>query len=272
MRGTRVKSLVFIVLLLAAVWTLWPTYQLYTTLPRRERALRAEQAQIVASPDTASIRSQLIAWDRSWGDFVNERNRTSKKALHMGLDIVGGMHMTLTVSDTVQIARDRVGDALRADMKVIEGRIDKLGVVEPLIQFAGDRLLIQLPGVVDEARAETLIGKTAVLDFRLLADERRIDDAINRIDNFMKVQQGGDTLAANVSSFRSYISMVGGNMSVDEQYYPAVRSMLEQTDSASFMRDYRFFAGPRRGQPAVANFGGCFSCAASLSCPVRTAS
>jgi preprotein translocase subunit SecD len=62
--------------------------------------------------------------------------------------------------------------AIRQALETIRNRIDQFGVAEPAIQQQGDnRILVQLPGVEDPDRAKALIGKTALLEFRLL-DER----------------------------------------------------------------------------------------------------
>jgi preprotein translocase subunit SecD len=62
--------------------------------------------------------------------------------------------------------------AIRQALETIRNRIDQFGVAEPSIQQQGDnRILVQLPGVQDPQRAKALIGKTALLEFRLL-DER----------------------------------------------------------------------------------------------------
>src|SRR3989304_3122991 len=54
-------------------------------------------------------------------------------------------------------------------LETIRNRIDKFGVSEPLIQRQGDReIVVELPGLKDTERAISLIGKTAVLEFRLL--------------------------------------------------------------------------------------------------------
>jgi SecD/SecF fusion protein len=246
LKGVRIKFLVFLVAAITALWSLWPTYKLYSLMPRRLDALEARKAAILASPDTVSARGELIAWEREFADYQAERNRTSRSSLHLGLDIQGGMHLTLALADTVQLARDRVADALRGDMKVIEGRIDRLGVVEPMLQHAGDRLIVQLPGVVDEARAESLIGKTAVLDFRMLADDRRAEDLLNRVDNYFKsVLERDSSGGIAATSFRTYITAAQGEMAVDEQYLPIVAAMLRQADTAVLSSDYRFFFGPR---------------------------
>jgi preprotein translocase subunit SecD len=62
--------------------------------------------------------------------------------------------------------------AVRQGLETIRNRIDQFGVAEPSIQQQGDnRILVQLPGVQDPARAKALIGKTALLEFKLV-DER----------------------------------------------------------------------------------------------------
>jgi len=62
--------------------------------------------------------------------------------------------------------------AVRQGLETIRNRIDQFGVSEPSIQQQGEnRILVQLPGVQDPARAKALIGKTALLEFKLV-DER----------------------------------------------------------------------------------------------------
>ena len=62
--------------------------------------------------------------------------------------------------------------AVRQGLETIRNRIDQFGVAEPSIQQQGDnRILVQLPGVQDPERAKALIGKTALLEFKLVDDK-----------------------------------------------------------------------------------------------------
>ncbi|MFQ5329556.1 MAG: protein translocase subunit SecD [Thermodesulfobacteriota bacterium] len=64
-------------------------------------------------------------------------------------------------------------------LETIRNRIDKFGVTEPLIQKQGDReIVIQLPGLKDPDRAIALIGKTAVLEFKLVDSDGDLQGAI----------------------------------------------------------------------------------------------
>ena len=82
----------------------------------------------------------------------------------------GAGRFKLVMSERV-VSRLR-DDAVRQGLETIRNRVDQFGVAEPTITRQGsDRILIQLPGIHDVARAKALIGKTALLEFKLL-DER----------------------------------------------------------------------------------------------------
>lgn len=75
--------------------------------------------------------------------------------------------------------------ALSQAIETIRNRIDKFGVAEPVIQRQGEReIAIQLPGLRDPERAIQLIGKTAVLEFRLLDDSMDPYKALNSMVPF----------------------------------------------------------------------------------------
>jgi len=65
-------------------------------------------------------------------------------------------------------------------LETIRNRIDQFGVSEPDIRLQGEkRILIQLPGITDTQRAKDLIGKTALLEFKLLDETRDPETAIS---------------------------------------------------------------------------------------------
>jgi len=62
--------------------------------------------------------------------------------------------------------------ALKQNIQTLHNRINELGVAEPLIQQQGaDRVVVQLPGVQDTARAKELLGRTATLEIRMVDEE-----------------------------------------------------------------------------------------------------
>jgi preprotein translocase subunit SecD len=84
--------------------------------------------------------------------------------------------MGLTDNNRDHIEKLAVDQAL----ETIRNRIDQFGVAEPDIRRQGEnRILIQLPGIKDTQRAKDLIGKTALLEFKLVDDTASVDAALN---------------------------------------------------------------------------------------------
>ncbi|MDD2933292.1 MAG: protein translocase subunit SecD [Methylotenera sp.] len=76
------------------------------------------------------------------------------------------------------IEQKRIQDfALKQNIQTLHNRINELGVAEPIIQQQGiDRVVVQLPGVQDTAKAKEILGRTATLEIRLV-DEDKSDAA-----------------------------------------------------------------------------------------------
>ncbi len=98
------------------------------------------------------------------------------KKIKLGLDLLGGMQLMLQVEKS-GLKKETAKDVTDRALEIIRNRIDALGVAEPVIQKAGeDRILIQLPGVKDPERAIEIIGRTALLEFKLVNDDRELLD------------------------------------------------------------------------------------------------
>jgi preprotein translocase subunit SecD len=101
-------------------------------------------------------------------DFTNFTTRSSDPA-------AGRIELALTESEVTRL-RD---DAVRRGVETIRNRVDQFGVAEPTIQRQGEnRILVQLPGVQDPARAKDLIGKTALLEFKLVDERADVQKAV----------------------------------------------------------------------------------------------
>jgi len=84
-----------------------------------------------------------------------------------------GGDKVLTASLNLQ-AQKRIQDfALKQNIQTLHNRINELGVAEPIIQQQGiDRVVVQLPGVQDTAKAKEILGRTATLEIRLVDEEK----------------------------------------------------------------------------------------------------
>jgi preprotein translocase subunit SecD len=89
-----------------------------------------------------------------------------KIPIRLGLDLQGGAQLTIQVKTTEEI-KQITPEQLEAVLSVVEGRVNGLGVSEPVVQTVGsDQILVQLPGVNDPKEAERVLGGTAQMDFR----------------------------------------------------------------------------------------------------------
>ncbi len=95
-----------------------------------------------------------------------------KEKINLGLDLQGGMHLLLKV-DTSGLPEEAKEDAPLKALEIIRNRIDEFGVKELSVYRQGtDEIVVQLPGVTDRERARDLIGKTALLEFKLVEDNQ----------------------------------------------------------------------------------------------------
>jgi preprotein translocase subunit SecD len=84
----------------------------------------------------------------------------------------GGEDLKLVVTLSPTATRDIQANALKQNITTLHNRINELGVAEPVIQQQGtDRVVVQLPGVQDVARAKQILGRTATLEIRLVDEE-----------------------------------------------------------------------------------------------------
>jgi preprotein translocase subunit SecD len=93
--------------------------------------------------------------------------KNTKLTPKLGLDLRGGVRIVLEAQDTE--STKVTNDAVDAAVKVIDKRVNALGVSEAVAVREGansKRILVELPGWEDPERAKTLIGKTALLEFK----------------------------------------------------------------------------------------------------------
>lgn len=93
--------------------------------------------------------------------------------------VENGNDFTLTASIAPQIEQQAREYALRQNITTLHNRINELGVAEPVIQRQGaDRIVVQLPGVQDTAKAKDILGRTATLEIRMVDDSPEAQSAL----------------------------------------------------------------------------------------------
>lgn len=86
-------------------------------------------------------------------------------SVKQGLDLQGGTHIVLEAEDTPEAKV--TDDAVNRVVKIIDRRVNELGLTEPVVQRQGTkRIIVELPGIKDPEKAIAMIGKTALLEFK----------------------------------------------------------------------------------------------------------
>ena len=86
-------------------------------------------------------------------------------------DVADGAEFKLVATLKPQAARLVQDQALKQNITTLHNRINELGVAEPVIQQQGlDRIVVQLPGVQDTAKAKDILGRTATLELRMVEE------------------------------------------------------------------------------------------------------
>lgn len=164
------KILSVIAVLVLSVYYLYPTVSYYTMSEDRRQSMTEDELAALLD-----------------------------KAIKLGLDLRGGMHAVLEV-DKSELSDDEAEGALDRAMEVIRNRVDQYGVSEPVIQKQGDeRMVVQLPGVEDEESLKRLIGRTALLEFKLVLTDAEARQIFDRLDRLIARRVAGDTTSVDIA-------------------------------------------------------------------------
>ena len=126
--------------------------------------------------------------------------------LKRGLDLQGGMHLSLEVDDSKQAVANK-SDALDRALKVVRTRIDEFGVSEPVVQKLGtDRIIVELPGIDDPQRAEAVVQKSAFLQFQITDKTQSLDKVLPRIDQIIRDKGAAGLVATNDSARKTQVA------------------------------------------------------------------
>jgi len=177
--------------------------------------------------------------------------------INLGLDLQGGIHLALEVDQSKGPVPD-CADAIQRAERVVRTRIDEFGTSEPVVQIQGRcRLIVELAGEKDPARAKSVVQRTAFLEFRIVDMKGLFKDGLPQIDAVLRkagvkargaaapsaVAQlfGGDTSKAardsaaeantpGVLSSLLFQGQMPGEFLVPEEQWPLVDSLINRPD------------------------------------------
>ncbi|MCP1661117.1 protein translocase subunit SecD [Neisseria perflava] len=132
-------------------------------------------------------------------------------------------------------------DSVKQNITTLHNRVNELGVAEPVIQQSGaDRIVVQLPGVQDTAKAKDIIGRTATLEVRMVEDDpAKVQAALsgNVPSGYELLYSAGENPQPTLVS--KQVELTGDNIndaqpSFDEMGAPAVSINLDGTGGTIF--------------------------------------
>ncbi len=111
--------------------------------------------------------------DPATGRMVEQTGR--RVPIDLGLDLSGGVHLALEL-DASQTRVEDCDDAINGAARVIRNRLSQFGTTNPVVQAADKcRLLVEMPGERDPARARAIVQRAAFLEFRLVEVQDRFE-------------------------------------------------------------------------------------------------
>lgn len=177
----------------------------------------------------ADTRDQAISWlTPSHRDLV--------------INSVGDNALRATLADDrLRQAREY---AVRQNITILRNRVNHLGVAEPLVQRQGaDRIVVELPGIQDTARAKEILGATATLEFRLVNSSVDQTTAVNgRVpgDSEVKATRDGQPVVLYKRVILTGNHITDSTSSADEYNRPQVNISLDGsggTTMSNFTKD-----------------------------------
>ncbi|UCC73661.1 MAG: protein translocase subunit SecD [Gemmatimonadota bacterium] len=130
------------------------------------------------------------------GPLLTADNPEDRRPIKLGLDLRGGTHLVLQVSDPEgAMTMEARTDAANRAREIIGNRIDQFGVREPTVQRVGiDRIIVELAGIQDVDRAKAIIEQTAFLEFKIVSDGRDLLERLPAIDSVIVAALGEEAI------------------------------------------------------------------------------
>ena len=131
--------------------------------------------------------------------FLKENPKMGAKSINFGLDLAGGTSITLQIDQSGLKEGEDIKDIQAQSLEIIRNRVDQYGLSEPQISPTGDdRIVVELAGV-DDSTAKSLVGSTAKLEFKILAESEKFTQVVGLIDGYL-TRQTTDIIADSTVS------------------------------------------------------------------------
>src|SRR5690554_1082697 len=143
----------------------------------------------------------------------------------------------LRLSLSEQAVKDIQSYAVDQNRTSLANRVNELGVGEPVVQRQGlDRIVVQLPGIQDASQARRILGRTATLEFRLVADEFSGGAVAAAGTEVFPFKGGGAPVALRRQSIVTGDQVTNAQMGFDQNGVPEVNITLDAAGARRMQR------------------------------------
>ena len=164
-----IREFIILAVIALSAYTVWPSIQVHSKKGEEQKA------------------------------FLKENPKMATKSINFGLDLAGGTSITLQIDQSGLKEGDDIKDIQAQSLEIIRNRVDQYGLSEPQISPSGDdRILVELAGV-DDSTAKALVGSTAKLEFKILAEADRFPQVVGLIDQYL-TRQTSDVTADSAAT------------------------------------------------------------------------
>ena len=192
-------------------------------------------------------------------DLKNKAKKVLKNDLP-DLVIVEGSELELEFGLEVSSSAQSTAksSALKQNITTLRNRVNELGVAEPIIQQQGtERIVVQLPGVQDTARAKEILGAVATVEFRLVDEQNDVQTAIQsgKTPSGSKLYKfkDGRPLLLKTTVISTGENIVDASSSVDQDNQPQVSIVLDSSGGRTMLETTKEFIGYRMAVVFIEN-------------------
>ena len=204
----------------------------------REEHVRYKQVERVDMKQGGGVQLKFAdaATRQKATDIINKEYPT---LIGQDTEADGAFYLTMKLGEKEKADVRKL--ALKQNITTLRNRVNELGVSEPLIQQQGtNRIVVELPGVQDTARAKEILGATATLEFRLAAEQPDVQAAMEgRVKPGWKLynkREGGKALLKNRVMLTGD-SIIDAQSGIDQQSGgPAVFITLDGQGASMFSK------------------------------------
>ena len=166
------------------------------------------------------------------------------------------LEFSLEISSVAQ--NDARINALQQNISTLRNRVNELGVAEPIIQQQGaERIVVQLPGVQDTARAKEILGAVATLEFRLVDEKNDVQTAVQsgKTPSGSKLYKfkNGAPLLLKTNVIATGENIVDASSGIDQDNQPSVSIVLDSSGGRSMLETTKEYLGYRMAVVFIEN-------------------